>query len=50
MKKIKKMPKFTEEELRKYYEQIYRSHKISEVKKNKVQVKNFKRKGHYEFE
>jgi len=44
------MPKFTEEELKKYYETIYKSHKVSELKKNKEEVRHFKRKGDYSYE
>jgi len=50
MKNVKKMPRFSEEELKKYYEQIYRSHKISDVKKKKQEVRGFKRNGRYEYE
>lgn len=44
------MPKYSEEELRKMYEQVYKSHKISEIKKNKKEVQDFKRKGRYDYE
>ena len=50
MKTIKKTPKFTEEELKKMYEQVYKSHKIQEIKKRKEEVRHFKRKGDYQYE
>lgn len=44
------MPKFTDEELKKMYEQVYKSHKISEIKKNKQETRAFKRKGGFSYE
>lgn len=50
MKSVRKMPKFTEEELRKMYEQVYKSHKIQENKKHKEEVRRNKRKEMYNYE
>lgn len=44
------MPKFTDDEKRKYYEQIYNSHKISQVEKYKEETRKFKRKGDLNYE
>ena len=50
MKSVRKLPRFEKEELRKMYEQVYRSHKIQEVKKHKEEVRHWKRKGEYQYE
>lgn len=50
MKSVRKMPKYSEEELRKMYEQVYKSHKVQENKKHKEEVRRFKRKGEYAYD
>jgi len=50
MKIVRKMPKFTDEELKKMYEQVYKSHKIQENKKHKEEIRKYKRKGDYSYE
>lgn len=48
MKTVKRFPKFTDEEKRKFYEQVAHSSKISKNKKK--YVRSQKRKGDYNYE